>query len=650
MMSIGVLHGPWLPGVALVLVAVAVWRGERPAARELWLAGAMTVGAAAARLACGLWGPLHINGQGPLWIRGALEHGELMSYGPGYFELFAWLARLSATPDRAVFAANALLSALSPAMLYATARLAGVTQGGALAAAAVLAADAVTVRTAASEGYFSPLILLVLGVQAALALGVRARARRDRLAAGISLAAACLLAAAAARIHPAGYLPLMLSPLVVLGAARPAAWRLRVAYAVGAGAAIGATVLLSSGDTVIAALHASPTANSAFAGFDPRNGDLLLALLVLVYGLSRWAKPPWMPVLGVFSLVLMLATRSTFGQHPLWELCYERLFWPGVLLGAAPLLPRRMQGWHWALGSAAVGAAALLVPALPHLDSRTTEQSEYRFLQEVLRDMPPGCTLAAVGRAGKRVWNIPSYLLPRHSVDQTPYLIVERPPDLRDAVVSGDCLLYVRSSLCTSAEARPLCESLEREIRLERVASRVFQAAPSYVDLPYDRPEVEVVVFRVREHAVGARRARPASGAGAAITPAFAQELYDRLAPLRESDGCRVVGLDTSRFSMTVGLQARSGEEYTLDLAHEPDHGDAARRVGAWALAVSAELERDCGLTLAGIERVLGNLEAPAPLGGIDAGERRLAGYAGLLLLVAAGLLLGLAERARRDW
>jgi hypothetical protein len=55
-------------------------------------------------------------------------------------------------------------------------------------------------------------------------------------------------------------------------------------------------------------------------------------------------------------------------------------------------------------------------------------------------------------------------------------------------------------------------------------------------------------------------------------------------------------------------------------------------------------------LTLAGIERVLGDLEAPAPLGGIDTGKRRLAGYAGLLLLVAAGLLLGLAERARRDW
>src|SRR5262245_59839135 len=83
----------------------------------------------------------------------------------------------------------------------------------------------------------------------------------------------------------------------------------------------------------------------------------------------------------------------------------------------------------------------------------------------------------------------------------------------------------------------------------------------------------------------------------AAITPAFAQELYDQLAPLRESDGCRVTRFDTSRSRNTVGLQAPAGAEQAFEIARAP--GDAAdtRTAGEWALAVPAELERDCGAT-----------------------------------------------------
>lgn len=648
MMSLGVLHGPWLPGAALVLVAAVIWRDQPRPVRELWLIGALTVCGAVARGVWGLWGPLHINGQGPLWVRGALEHGELMNYGPGYFELFSRVARLGSAPDRAVFATNALLSAASPALLYATARLAGIGQGGALAVATVLAADAVSVRTAATEGYFSSLILLVLGVQASLLLAVRARVSRDRPAAVLSAGAACLLAAAAARIHPVGYLPLALAPLVVLGSTRPAAWRLRIAYALGTGAVIAATVLLTSGETVTTALRTAPTLGYGFAGSGARTGELLFASLVLVLVCSRWVRPPWMPLVAVPSLLVMLATRGAFAQHPLWERCYERLFWPGLLLGAAPLLPRRLQDWRWALGGAAIVAAALLVLLLPYLRTQTTEQREYAFLRETLGSLPPGCTLASVSRAGKRIWNSPSYFLPGHSADGIRDLTVEHATDLRDTPVSGDCLIYVRSSLCSSVEARALCESVEHEMRLERVASHVFAAVPSYVDLPYDRPDVEVVVFRVLEPRTAPAPAQQAAGAGAAITPVFAQSLYDRVTPLRAADGCRVQRLDTNRFSITVGVQGRSGEEHTLNLAHEPDRSRATRRVGAWALAPSAGLEHECGLTVAAIERVLRDLDPPAPLGGAGPEDRRRAAYAGCILLVAAGVLLALAERSHK--
>ncbi len=647
MISADVLHGPWFLCAAILLGAVSVWRTPRPAASELWVAGAITVGAAVARLVCGLWGPLHINGQGPLWIRGALDPEALASYGPGYFELFGWVARLWGAPDRAIFTANALLSALCPALLYATARLVGVAGGAALAIAVVLAADAVTVRTAASESYFSSLIVLVLGVQALLAFGVQCRRRHDRWAASFALAAACLLAVTVARIHPVGYLPLALCPLVVLGAARPTAWRPRIALAASAGMAVAGAVLLISGGTIITALRASPMASDAFGGVTRRHGEVLAALVVAIWLVHRWARPPWLPLVGGLSLVVMLTTRDAFQQHPLWELCYERLFLPGMLLGAAPLLPRRLQWPGWALSVAVAGAIGLLVPALPHLRAPTTEQLEYRFLQETLRGTPPSCTLAAVSRAGMRVWDIPSYLLPAYGLDETHGLALESAADLRDAVVPGDCLLYVRSSLCASVEARALCDSIEREARLERLASRVFPAAPSRVDLPYDRSEVEVVVFQVREHGVAVARGRSALGPGRAITPDFAQALYNRLIGLRETDGCRLVRFDTERFRMVVGLQTPAGEAHAFELATATGGGGTSRRVGGWALAVPAEIERDCGATLAAVERVLEDLETPAPLHRIEPAERWLSMGAGLFLLAAAGLTLSVVEKAR---
>src|SRR5262245_57957955 len=49
---------------------------------ERWFLVVVTIGAAALRLMLGIWGPLHVNGQGPLWIRGALDPSALAGYGP----------------------------------------------------------------------------------------------------------------------------------------------------------------------------------------------------------------------------------------------------------------------------------------------------------------------------------------------------------------------------------------------------------------------------------------------------------------------------------------------------------------------------------------------------------------------------------------
>jgi hypothetical protein len=606
---LGALEGPWLPSAALALLAVAVWRGPRPGRGEVWQVVAIATCAAVARIVWGLWGPLHVNGQGPLWIRGALEAGALAGYGPGYYELFAWLTRLGAAPDRAIFAANAFLSALSPALLYAVARLAGVERGGALAAAVVLAVDAVTIHTAASELYIWPLIALVLAVQVALGIFVQARQRRDRLAGALALTAASLLGAATARIQPVGYLTLALSPLVVLCAGRPQRWRERIVLAAEAATAIGAAVLLTTGRTIVHALGDSPvSAHGIVSVLRAQGADVwILVLLIAVWVARRWARPPWLPIIAASSLVSMWMVESSFQRHPYQQLFYARLCWPGVLLGAAALLPRRLQGSGWALSVGVVVAAALQVPAWPYLGARTTEQREYAFLQEVLPSMPATCTLASVSRAGKRVWEIPAYLMASGAARA-----IEDGSQLRDAIEAADCVVYVRSSLCSSVEGRPLCDSAEHGAPLERVASRVFEAAPSDVDLPYDRSEVEVVVS-LASGGMAVERGPATVRDGAPITPEFAKVLYERLAPLRESDGCRVVRFDTTRFRINIGLQARSGAAHGLEIAATRERGDGLRGVGDWMVAAPPELARDCAATLAAIERALLATSSPPP-------------------------------------
>lgn len=609
---IGTLSGPWLLLVALFAVGFVVRRAPRPPRGDVWLAAVLFAGAAAARFAFGFWGPLHINGQGPLWIRGALDPEALAGYGPGYYELFGWVALLSAPPDSAIFAVNALLSALSPALLYVTARVSGVSRPGALMAAGIMAADAVMARSAATEGYFSSLIALVLGVQAVLALAVQAHVRGDPIARKLAFVAAGLLAATAARIHPMSYVPLAICPLVVLGAAAPNDWPARLKLAAAAAIAIAGAVVLTSASTIATTLRSSPMAGQAISGLAPSASLLLLALIAVVLLVHRWVTPPWLPLVGVASLVALLGTQNAFQQSPFWNLCYQRVFFAGMLLGAAPFVPRRLP-LAAAFGVAVVAATILLMQASPHLQP-TTEQLEYRFLRDALAEAPPGCTLAAVSRVENRIWEIPSYLVPAPGSGIATQRTVHSPSDLAAAAPEG-CLFYVRSSLCSSTAARPLCDAVERETPLQRVAIRSFPARPSYVGHPYDRSDVEVVVFRTSDQGVAATNRPGTVSDGAAITPEFAQSLYDQLVILRAADGCRLVTFDTSRFRITVALQTPAGAQHAFELA-TARRGTAGRTAGGWALAVPPELERDCSASLAAIERVLSGTTAPrTPVG-----------------------------------
>ena len=165
--------------------------------------------------------------------------------------------------------------------------------------------------------------------------------------------------------------------------------------------------------------------------------------------------------------------------------------------------------------------------------------------------------------------------------------------------------------------------------------------------MEFNRPQVDVGVFRVIGHRVAERRRAALVANGVAITPAVAQALYDRLTSLQAPDGCRITRLDTSRFRMTVGVRPPGAGEQQVGLANGPE-GGGGRSVGGWTIAAPPVIERDCAQTVAAIERVVVALP-PLPVAGagarVDLTSARTARRAGLLLLAVALGLVGLVER-----
>jgi hypothetical protein len=75
------LPSPLLAAAALLAI-LALARAPRPSERDALAAGGLAVVAFGARAALGVWGPWHINGQGPLWILGGARAGCAGSLRP----------------------------------------------------------------------------------------------------------------------------------------------------------------------------------------------------------------------------------------------------------------------------------------------------------------------------------------------------------------------------------------------------------------------------------------------------------------------------------------------------------------------------------------------------------------------------------------
>lgn len=473
-------HLPALPIAAAALIA-ALAAVRRPSLVASGLAlVATTLVALLRRLLVGV-GFFHQNGQGPDWVLGALR-GDGTDYGPGYAEVFGAVAARAARPDLAVFGAMGVLSATAPVAAWVLARSLGAPRPVALALAAVPAVDPVLARLSGSESYFGAIASLCLLATATLAAGFADARRTPRL---LAVAAAALLLAQAARIHPLAWVPCALAPSVVLLGPRGS---LRAAL----GAAVG--LALVEGPLTL------PVAQAVLAGrlhsFVPGARALLVergalagvGVTALVVG-ARFARvgAPARAALGVGGVTVAAAwaTDVLRGDARVVEAAHLHLFLP-LLLGAAAVL---------ASSAGRRGAALLLGVALVHaareraLLTRPTDAEELAWALTWRETLPPGAEVAAVQRAGERLLTLPLY----PGKTARPVAI---DADGRAVFAEGP-RFYVRTSLCATEEGKARCASFERTHTLRPLDRRTLVTRASLPWLPLPAGTVDVALFAV---------------------------------------------------------------------------------------------------------------------------------------------------------
>lgn len=482
--------GPWLLLSALGVAGAAAWLDRGRIARREWGSVAVVFAVALGlRLALGVWGPLRVNGFGPLWITGAaLDRAVLSAYGPGYAEVFGTVARFAPrAPDTAIFIANAVLSASLAAFVFALARAFGGSSRAALLSATVLAVDAASIRVAASESYFVVIEALTAAAALATAAALRRFAAGARVSPTLWGACAALLCAQAARVHPCAWVPISLVPLAALAADAPGVRaRGRILALLLAAAIVAAAVLLTSGKVLVLVVHDT-------LAWRPRSFARELAVAVLLTApLALFVRPRRIVLPAAAWLLALAATRGVYGQSPDWQSSYDRLFAAIPLIAVCTCIPDRWLRARAGLAVSGVGLLALLAFAVRDLRRRTTDQLEYSWLRPHLDALAPGCRVTWVGRAGSRVLALAEYRVAATPGGPRPMRQVYSAAD-----VPSGCVRYYRSSLCSSVEGRPACDAVERSLKLAPLASTSFPALPSNLGLPYDRASVEVAWFEV---------------------------------------------------------------------------------------------------------------------------------------------------------
>ena len=504
---------PWVAILALASWVLASWTSKKLAldgppsngpATDRRLAGlSLFATALALRIALGPWGPFHANGQAPGWILGAAwDSAYATALGPGFPEIFAVLARLApSAPDFAIFAANAAISALAPALLHAIARDLGVDRWPALLLGALLVVDPIMLRVAATESYFPVIFTLAL---ASRLLWVRAThhavTSRPLSAAGLALAAA-LLCAQAARVHPFAWAEVALVPFVLTASPALTTLRQRFAAWLASAAITGLTLACTSfawlRDVARILKDKSHDGPAHILSWDTlASPALALAALVLLAGL-RSSRSRWLALLGFAELAVLALTWRIYGQNELQQQVFARAFLPMAALGIVASVPRSWLSPTWIRAACLVATVAIVPLSWSLVRARTTEHFEYRWVREWLQTLPSECDVVQVDRVGDRVLMLPQYAAPSRSPTHPAVIPVPEGPGQLDFLASTGCLFYVRSSLCSSVDGRAPCDAIEAGAALQPVARATFPASPTHPFQPYDRNAVEVVISKV---------------------------------------------------------------------------------------------------------------------------------------------------------
>lgn len=448
----------------------------------------------------------HQNGQGPMWISHAL--GVPSSYGPGFEQVFGLAARAGgANPDGAVFLLQSLLAALVPAAIFVVVRGTGARIAIAWALALATLASPIEARLAASESYFAT-IGSCLAIAAAI-LGASAQPEATRSERATAAAAAGLLVAQAALIHPVAWVAASTLPLVLSITPGNGRERLeRVALAAGVvGVVVATTAGLDMRGVIGGSLGEQWLGAGATEHVRPR--EIPMALWIAMLGAAvalvssvyrRTARRFEVALVGVV-LVLVLAWRANLlGAAPPWiHHAYVWLYAAPFAALLAGMVPREPEDPFAKLAterSAYAIAAGLVLLSLAsdglHHDetsTRPTDQREQAYFLAWREHVPEHGTVVWIERVGDQIVSLPVYgraAVPLHA-DETP-------PDL---TTLGDAVFLAHTSLCSSSRGRLACDRLEADYTLETFATARLPAVPSMRNLGYDHDVVEITLYRV---------------------------------------------------------------------------------------------------------------------------------------------------------
>jgi hypothetical protein len=405
----------------------------------------------------------HQNGQGAQWIDFAFR-GDAGEYGPGYGEVFGWVAR-GRRPDRGVAELQGVLAASIPLSVYAIARCSGAARSTAMVLGAAMAFDPVLARLARSESYFSLIAALIFAAAAVVAL-------TDLRHRWLGLGAAGLLLAQAARVHPLAWVPCALVPLVLL--CRPGRPRDRVRRT-----ALAALVIAAVAAPLVLPSLRAPLPGALGPGFLPGARALLARtwIPIAIGGALATGLAVRFPKVGIRAWVLAAVCAVAFatdvlrGDAKVVHAAHLLLYLPALIAAISAVQP--------GLALSVVAMIHVLVERPMH--ALPTDALELQWAMQWREELPRGATVAALQRAEHRLLLLPL------TGDALPVAVpLESTP-----------AFYYRSSLCFTPEGAPECVMFESTHKLRMISARRLPSIASLPWAPMPAGEIEVALFAV---------------------------------------------------------------------------------------------------------------------------------------------------------